>query len=65
MCARSNLVKAPTKVFNFKRDKFCGTKNYLASLNWKLLQTACCVDVDELVYFFYDKIVYAVELFVP
>ena len=37
MCARSNLVKVLTKVFNLKRANFCGIKNYLASVNWNLM----------------------------
>ena len=53
------------KSFNFMKADFNNINNFLASIDWNQMLVTCNNSVDEYVDFFYDKILFAVELFVP
>ena len=61
----TTLKEAVKYKHNFKRANFEGINNYLSNVDWSLMQSSCGTDIDSCVSFFYDKITYAIDLFVP
>ena len=62
---QDNVKEESKRVCNFKRADFNGINSYLSTVDWSLMQTTCSTDVNNCVELFYDKILFAIDLFVP
>ena len=60
------IIKEVIKMkYNFNKANFVGINNYLLNVDWNVMRNLCSTDVDSCVNFFYDKITFAFDLFVP